>query len=107
MRRFWSLRIGAGLVTLLASFPVAAQDGAAAAGREVAKRWCVNCHVIDPGQAQGSDQIPSFRAIAQRKGTNSASLHAFLALPHGNMPYQNLSNPDLDAVVAYILSLKR
>jgi mono/diheme cytochrome c family protein len=85
----------------------AQQDALAAAGRQVAQRWCVNCHVIGPEQTQGSDQVPSFRSIARKAGTTSASLHAFLAIPHGRMPDQALSNADLDAVVAYILSLKR
>jgi mono/diheme cytochrome c family protein len=107
MRRLNEFGIGAGLAMLLAVAPAAAQDATAAAGREVAQRWCVNCHVTEPNQTAGSDQAPSFRSIAERPGTTTASLHAFLGLPHGSMPDQALSNPDVDAVSAYILSLKR
>jgi mono/diheme cytochrome c family protein len=105
--------IATGLAGLLAgalladTVPAEAQQVRVDAGRAVAQRWCVNCHVIGPSQAQGSDQTASLRAIANKRGTTSGSLHAFLAVPHGKMPDQALSNADLDAVVAYILSLKR
>ena len=103
MQRFWGLCIGASL----AAWPAMAQDGRVGAGREVAARWCVNCHVVDPAQASGNDVTPSFRSVANRPGTTAESLHVFLAVPHGKMPFQALSNPYLDSVSAYILSLKR
>lgn len=105
MRAFWFT--GMALAGLLAAGSAVAQDPRVDAGREVAQRWCVNCHVIGPEQTQGSDQVPSLRSIAEKPGTTAAGLHAFLAVPHGKMPDQALSNADLDAVVAYILSLKR
>jgi cytochrome c len=107
MRRICSLGIAALLGTLLVVRPAASQEAIAAAGHEVAQRWCINCHVIGPEQVRGSDQAPTLRAIADRPGTTAASLRAFLAVPHGKMPDQALSNADIDAVSAYILSLKR
>ena len=81
--------------------------GPVVAGKAVAQRWCVSCHVVSTTQKQGSDQAPTWRAVANRPGTSSDSLHAFLAHPHGKMPDFKLSSTDVDNVVAYILSLKR
>ncbi len=102
MRRVFWVAVG-----LLTAGSALAQDPRVAAGREVAQRWCVNCHVVGPEQTRGSDQVPSLRSIAEKPGTNEGSLHAFLSIPHGKMPDQALSNADVDAVAAYILSLKR
>ena len=85
---------------------LAQNEGMVAAGKAVAERWCANCHVVSGAQAQGSDQAPTWSSIAARPGTTSASLHAFLAQPHGKMPDFKLGTTDIDNVVAYILSLK-
>jgi mono/diheme cytochrome c family protein len=95
--------IVAGALVLLSTRSVLAEDIKVTAGRQVAQTWCINCHVVEPKQARGSDQTPSFRAIANQKRTTAASLRAFLSVPHGRMPDQALSNRDMDAVVAYIL----
>ena len=97
---------GALMILMLGSTAVQAEDPRVAAGHEVANRWCVNCHVVAPGQTRGGDQAPPFRSIAERAGTTAASIRAFLELPNHRMPYQNLSNVELDAVTAYILSLR-
>jgi cytochrome c len=87
--------------------PARADDTASVmAGKQVAQTWCVNCHVVATTQVRGSDQAPTWTSIAALPGTTSASLHAFLAQPHGKMPDFKLSKPDIDNVVAYILSLK-
>ena len=81
--------------------------GPVAAGKNIAQTWCINCHVIAPNQARGSDQVPSFAAIAARTTTTSDSLHAFLAQPHGKMPDFKLTPTDIDNMASYILSLRR
>jgi mono/diheme cytochrome c family protein len=103
-RVYWMMASALMLLTIRSAL---AEDLKVTAGRQVAQTWCINCHVVEPKQVRGSDQTPSFRAIANQKRTTAASLHAFLAIPHGRMPDQALSNRDMDAVVAYILSLKR
>ena len=97
---------GALMILTLGSTSARAEDPLVAAGHQVADRWCVNCHVVSPGQTRGGDQAPPFRSIAERPGTTAASVRAFLELPNHRMPYQNLSNVELDAVTAYILALK-
>lgn len=76
-------------------------------GRAVAENWCANCHVVGP-QAQGpaGDAAPPFAAVARMPSTTEMSLRAFLQTPHARMPDYRLSQPELDGVVAYILSLR-
>ena len=76
------------------------------AGRVIAERWCATCHVVGHGRA-GSDAVPSFPTIASRPGANEDTLHRALGDPHPRMPDPNLTNREIDDVVAYILSLKR
>lgn len=90
--------------TLMAA-PAMAQD--VAAGKEVAQRWCANCHLVAPGQASAtSDSVPTFMAIAARPNVSMDGLRAFLADPHGRMPPLVLSRADIDNLSAYILSLR-
>lgn len=89
----------------LVSGPALAQD--MLAGKEVAQRWCANCHLVAPGQSTAtSDSIPTFMAIAARPNVTLDGLRAFLADPHGRMPPLVLSRADIDNLAAYILSLR-
>lgn len=75
-------------------------------GARLAQQWCANCHAIAPGQQPPmGDAAPSLPAVARR--ADDASLRAFLRQPHANMPDHNLSRAELNAVVAYILSLRQ
>lgn len=109
MRLNEGLAVGAAMAVCVAlgSVPARADNGGeVAAGRDVAQTWCVNCHVVSGQQKQGSDQAPTWNSIANRPGETSATLHAFLARPHGGMPDFKLSKTQIDDVIAYILSLK-
>jgi mono/diheme cytochrome c family protein len=90
-----------------AAAQAAAQQERVAFGRVVAESWCANCHVVGR-QAQGpvGDAAPPFVAIARMSSTTEMSLRAFLQTPHARMPDYRLSTPELDGVVAYILSLR-
>lgn len=89
----------------LTAAPALAQD--VVAGKEVAQRWCANCHLVAPGQASAtSDSVPTFMAIAARPNVSMDGLRAFLADPHGRMPPLVLSRADIDNLSAYILSLR-
>ena len=108
MHRIWSLAaLSALLVASQATAQPAAQQERMAFGRVVAESWCANCHVVGR-QAQGpvGDAAPPFAAIARMPSTTEMSLRAFLQTPHGRMPDYRLSTPELDGVVAYILSLR-
>lgn len=75
-------------------------------GARLAQQWCANCHAIAPGQQPPmGDAAPSLPAVARR--ATEASLRAFLRQPHANMPDHNLSRAELDAVVAYVLTLRQ
>lgn len=96
-------------------FPAAerarAQGGALAEnlayGKVVAESWCANCHVVSR-QARGpvGDAAPPFVAVARMPSTTEISLRTFLRTPHARMPDYQLSQAELDGVVAYILSLR-
>ncbi|UPY35572.1 cytochrome c [Sediminicoccus sp. KRV36] len=87
----------------------AAQDQPMAGeGLRLARQWCANCHVVSRGMPPPTgDATPSFPALAAMSSTTEAGLRVFLQTPHANMPDYRLSQRELDAVVAYILSLAR
>ena len=98
-----------GLAVVLAGVaPTMAQDtGDVDAGRQIAQTWCINCHVVAPGQSQGtSNGAPPFTAIAAKKEITPMSLRVFLQTPHYRMPDLQLSRAQIDDVSAYILSLR-
>ena len=88
----------------LLAMPAAAQD--LSAGRSLAERWCMACHVVEPSQSMATDNAPSFSAIAARPGTTARSLDRYLSQGHTLMPDFLLSAQERDALVAYILSLR-
>ena len=92
-----------GTLALLA-LPAAGQD--LSAGRNMAIRWCMACHVVEPNQSMATDNAPSFRAIAARPGITAAALDRYLSTGHTLMPDFLLSSQERDALVAYILSLR-
>jgi len=76
-------------------------------GREVALRWCAECHLVEKGQAQApSDAVPTFFSIADHPSTTETGLRVFLSSPHGKMPNIMLTREQIDDIIAYILSLK-
>ncbi|WP_158295464.1 c-type cytochrome [Crenalkalicoccus roseus] len=111
MRR---IRAALAALTLAAPLHNAAAQGAAQAeriayGRAVAEAWCANCHITGPGRTSApvTDAAPPFQAIADAPAATAASLRAFLLAPHAPMPDYQLSEAELDGVIAYILSLRR
>jgi len=79
--------------------------GDAEAGKALAAQWCQSCHVIAPGGPKASDSAPSFQQVAQDPATTEGGLRAWLFDPHPPMPNLNLSQPQIDDLTAYILSL--
>ncbi|HQT76848.1 MAG TPA: c-type cytochrome [Rhodopila sp.] len=85
--------------------PGLAQD--ADAGRAIAARWCVTCHVVQPGQTHAtSTGAPSFAAVAARKSLTPDGLSAFLQTSHVRMPDLHLSRREISDLTAYIMSQK-
>lgn len=71
-------------------------------GRELALRWCTECHVIAP-DAPGGDAGPAFTSF--RAALSEPGLRAWLFQPHPPMPDLNLSGDEIDAILAYIRTL--
>jgi mono/diheme cytochrome c family protein len=88
-----------------------AEEGDPVKGREIARMWCANCHVVEDNPARGADTAATFATIAGRAGVTADGLRAFLSAQHstasqGRMPNLSLSRNDVDNVVAYLLSLR-
>ena len=78
----------------------------AAEGRAIAERWCSSCHVVSEGQATAADMAPSVFVLAQDPARNDDWLRGWIADPHPPMPNPGLSRDQIDAVVAYMASLR-
>ncbi len=70
-------------------------------GARIANKWCDSCHMVQVGQ--GTDVAPTFARIAVQR--TPEQIRAFLARPHGAMPPIQLSNKQIDDVIAYMHSL--
>ena len=91
----------------LAAVPAAARADAAAGG-QLAQRWCASCHAIggdSPPPASLQQGPPTFRSIAD-SGKTRDQLSTFLTRPHGQMPDLALSRAEIDDLVDYIETLR-
>jgi cytochrome c len=80
-----------------------------AAGLKSARALCVNCHVVEPDAAkQGTltAGVPSFKAIAEKRGQTEDALKRFMLEPHPPMPKVQLTTHELDNIAEYIMSLQ-
>ena len=92
--------------TTALSSPAQIVNGDASMGQQLAQKWCSDCHAVGAEDAEAHGAVPSFVSIAEMSSTTSLSLHAFLLTPHERMPNLQLTQTQIDHVVAYILSLK-
>ncbi|MBK0398845.1 cytochrome c [Limibaculum sp. M0105] len=95
----WSL-----LAALVVLAPIAgsAQEPDLERGRELAVRWCSDCHVVSP-DGPGGDAGPAFESLA--RGRSDEGLRAWVAEPHPPMPELDISARAVDEISAYIRSL--
>jgi len=75
-------------------------------GLRLARQWCTSCHIVAPSTG-GSDAAPPFETIANNPMVSEDGLRAWLADPHPPMPKVDLTRTEIDAIIAYIKSLKR
>jgi mono/diheme cytochrome c family protein len=106
------------LVLALNAAPARAADLTAADGKSLAQQYCAACHRVAREQAQPPDvavdagsgaetvQAPSFARIAARPDHTAAQLRERILNPHYPMREQQFIPEELDAIVAYILSLR-
>jgi len=90
---------------VIATSPGYAAD--AAHGLDLAKRWCVSCHVVAPDQKEASADVPPFATIAKSPNFSAAGIAYFLLDPHPKMPTLPLSRTDADDIAAYIQTLRQ
>jgi mono/diheme cytochrome c family protein len=85
------------------------EDSHRSAGRRVAMEICSHCHRVAEGQHAPLPNTPSFIDIANMPSTTALSLRAFLQSSRHmtRMPNFIISRSDANAVIDYILSLKR
>ncbi len=74
-------------------------------GYRLASQWCTTCHVVAPDQA-GSDAARPFDSIANDPNFTEDGIRAWLVDPHPPMPNPNLSTAEIDALIAYLKSLR-
>ena len=75
-------------------------------GKEIAKRWCASCHLVERGQTSATDQTPPFDYLARTPDFNADKLAFLLLQPHPNMPSVSLNRAEVADMADYILSLK-
>jgi mono/diheme cytochrome c family protein len=84
--------------------PSAAAD--ADHGKEMARRWCASCHLVEHGQTIATDHAPPFTYLAKTPGFDENKLAFLLLLPHPNMPQLSLNRAEVADLADYIRSLK-
>jgi mono/diheme cytochrome c family protein len=94
---------------LAASMSVAAGQelrGNLASGRNLAQRWCGNCHEVSAAAPPARPGVSSFAQVARLPSTTALSLRVFLRTTHADMPNIQLSEAEADDLIVYILSLE-
>jgi mono/diheme cytochrome c family protein len=91
------------LLFLLPNAPALA-DGDPEVGRELVRRWCTTCHVVDL-EGTGSDAGPALPALLGGKQRMADEIWGWLADPHPPMPNFDLSRQEIDDILAYLESL--
>jgi mono/diheme cytochrome c family protein len=77
-------------------------------GKDIAKRWCAGCHLVEHEQKSApTDQAPPFASIATKTDFGASKLALLLLEPHPNMPKLELSRSEIADLAEYILTLKR
>lgn len=91
-------------VVLASAAPSAAADPIN--GKDIAKRWCASCHLIESGQTNATDQAPPFSYLAKTPDFDQNKLALLLLMPHPNMPKLSPNRAEVSDLAEYIRSLK-
>ena len=97
----------AGVLALVAALPKAAADDVAK-GAELAHALCAQCHLNEgQGEKQGAMGIPGFAAVANRPSQTFDGILAWLKSVPPMMPNHHLTQDEMFALAAYIMSLRK
>ena len=75
-------------------------------GRQLARRWCISCHLVVSNQRRATTEAPPFATIARRPDFDANRVATFLLNPHPKMPNMSLTRGEAADLAAYIGSLK-
>lgn len=77
------------------------------AGKALAEAHCSRCHAIGPAGASPLEKAPEFRIMQERHPILAlrTPLTRGIAAPHDEMPSFQLTNAEIDKIIAYINSL--
>ncbi len=103
------MRIWITALSGLLALPAFGQDlpGDAAAGKEMARSICAECHYVEREWADlYVFEAPSFVEIANGTNHSVMSLQVFFRSPHNRMPNIKLSADEIDNLISYILTLQ-
>ena len=92
------------VIAVVASSPSYAQVRAAM-GHELAQQWCAGCHQVE-AEGIARDSAPSFINLANDRGEDLNWVRTRLQTPLYPMSGINLSNDQIEDVVAYFETLK-
>lgn len=116
MRRQVAITVTAGVILGAAVISAHAAGADVAAGKEFAELACSACHQVradqpEPAPVFDADRrtmvkAPSFMSIARERGDDAVWLRSAITLPHYPMREQLIGEADLDALIAYIRSLR-
>ena len=99
--------IGTGLAAAFATAVVVTGVSAdPIAGKDLAEKWCVECHGIRADQLSPNLAAPTFPELAAEPSITEYSLRALLRSPHETMPHITFTPEEMDDIVDYIMSLK-
>ncbi len=104
MSRLFKATLG---FALLASAAASAAPADPQHGEAIARRWCAACHIVSDDQASGTDNVPTFAAIAAKPGIDAAHIARFLKDPHPKMPDMQITRTEAADLAAYIASLRK
>lgn len=95
---------GASFLVLLLLSREAFAEGDAEAGRELVRRWCTACHVVD-FEGAGTDAGPALPSLLAGKRRSADEIRGWLADPHPPMPNLALSRREIEDILAYLQGL--
>lgn len=98
--------LGAALLALGVGSGAAGASDDIDKGRALAERLCARCHMV-PGQGEkrAANEIPGFTAVARRRNQTPEGIVAWLRSIPPMMPNHHLSQDEMFALAAFIMTL--
>jgi mono/diheme cytochrome c family protein len=102
------MRVSAAALAALVALAPAARSDDVAKGRELATALCASCHLnAGQGEKRGPMGVPGFAAVANRPLQTPEGIAAWLRSLPPMMPNHHLTQDEIDALAAYIMSLRK